>query len=51
VYFPLSADDRDVNMILGALTFECESTTPIAGAWGEAARLAESRVELVDAEA
>jgi hypothetical protein len=51
LYFPLSADDRDVNMILGALTFECEATAPIAGAWGEAARLAESHVELVDAEA
>jgi hypothetical protein len=51
LYFPLSADDRDVNLILGALTFEREAMAPIAGAWGEAARLAESHVELVNVEA
>jgi hypothetical protein len=51
LYLPLSADDRDVNMILGALTFEFDAGAPIAGAWGEDARLAGSHVEMVDADA
>ena len=49
LYLPLSADGRDVNMILGALTFEFGSAAAIAGAWGGAARLAGSDIEMVDA--
>lgn len=49
LYLPLSADDRDVNMILGALIFEFDSTTPMAGVWGDAARLVVSHVEVVEA--
>ncbi len=47
LYLPLSADDHNVNMILGALTFETDAILSIAGVWGEAARLAGSRVEMV----
>jgi hypothetical protein len=49
LYLPLSADGCDVNMILGALTFEFGSAATIAGAWGGAARLAGSDIEMVDA--
>ena len=49
LYLPLSNDDRDVNMILGALTFDFG--TIAWGAWGESARLASaaSEIEMVDA--
>jgi hypothetical protein len=52
LYLPLSNDDREVNMIVGALTFAFGTIAPVAGAWGGAARLApaESEVEMVDAE-
>ena len=48
LYMPLSDDDREVNMILGALTFE-SGTTHLPGAWGSA-RLdsAASEVEAVN---
>ncbi len=49
LYLPLSADSLDVNMILGALTFEFAAVASIAGAWGGAARLAGSDIEMVDA--
>jgi hypothetical protein len=47
IYLPLSKDGRDVNMILGALTFESE--TSISGAWGNSARLDASYVEVIGA--
>lgn len=50
LYLPLSDDDREVNMILGALTLAFGTITPVAGAWGGSARLAPARseVEMVD---
>lgn len=50
VYLPLSDDDRDVNMILGAMTFESGATS-VPGAWGSA-QLASSgsEIEVVDTE-
>jgi len=52
LYLPLSDDDREVNMILGALTFAFGTITPVAGEWGRSARLAPARseAEMVDAE-
>lgn len=52
LYLPLSDDDREVNMILGALTLDFGAITPVGGAWGSSARLdpAGSQVEMVDAE-
>jgi hypothetical protein len=49
LYLPLSTDGHDVNMILGALTFEHDATAPIAGAWGNEARLDGSHLEVLDA--
>jgi hypothetical protein len=51
LYLPLSDDDREVNMILGALTFAYGAVVSIAGAWGGSARLASaiSEMEMVDA--
>jgi hypothetical protein len=45
LYLPLADDDREVTMILGALTFESGTSNPLAGAWGSA-RLAPSGSEL-----
>ena len=36
LYLPLSDDGSEVNMILGALTFDRDATSRIAGAWGSA---------------
>ena len=49
LYLPLSGNGRDVNMILGALTFEFGAAESVAGAWGSA-RLdtGGSRAEVVD---
>jgi hypothetical protein len=51
LYLPLSNDDRDVNMILGALTFDFGTITLARGEWGESARFASaaSEMEMVDA--
>jgi len=50
LYLPLSDDDREVNMILGAMTFESGATS-LAGEWGSA-QLASSEpeIEVVDPE-
>jgi len=51
LYLPLSDDGQQVNMILGALTFEFGALESLSGAWGSA-RLAPagSEFELVDAD-
>ena len=51
IYLPLSEDDRDVNMILGALTFDFGTMKGVGGAWGSA-RLAPqgSEFEVVNVE-
>lgn len=51
LYLPLSDDDCDVNMILGALTLAFGAIAPVAGAWGGSARLASasSEIQTVDA--
>jgi hypothetical protein len=51
LYLPLSDDDIEVNMILGALTLAFGTVGSIAGAWGGSARLvsAVSEIEMVDA--
>jgi len=51
LYLPLSDDDRDVNMILGALTLGFGTIASVAGAWGGSARLASanSEIQTVDA--
>jgi len=48
LYLPLSTNDRDVNMILGAMTFEYGSDLSISGIWGKSARLTGSKLEFVD---
>ena len=45
LYLPLSGDDSEVNMILGALTFDFGMITAVAGAWGSA-RLAPDGAEV-----
>jgi hypothetical protein len=52
LYLPLSEDDRELNMILGAATFEFDTLGSVAGAWGSA-RLATtgSELEMVDPDA
>ena len=45
LYLPLSENDRELNMILGAATFEFDTLASLAGAWGSA-RLATSGSEL-----
>jgi hypothetical protein len=48
LYLPLSEDDCEVNMILGALTFDLGTIEPLAGAWGSAElALADSHLEPV----
>lgn len=36
LYLPLSDDDREVNMLLGAVTFDFGTAGELAGAWGSA---------------
>lgn len=49
LYVPLSENDRDVNMILGSLTFEFSRATTGEGVWGSAQlHPSESEVEIVD---
>ncbi len=36
LYLPLSQDGREVDMILGALSFDFGTAEPVAGAWGSA---------------
>jgi hypothetical protein len=49
LYVPLSENDRDVNMILGSLTFEFSRATARDGVWGSAQFDASlSEVEIVE---
>lgn len=49
LYVPLSENDRDVNMILGSLTFEFSRGTTREGVWGSAQfDASQSEVEIVD---
>ena len=47
LYLPLSDNDRDVNMIFGAITFDFGEIARSSGAWGLSANLTASHVELV----
>ena len=48
LYAPLSENDRDVNMILGSLTFEFSRGTTREGVWGSAQfDASQSEVEIV----
>ena len=51
LYLPLSDEGREVNMLLGAVTFDFGTTGAVAGAWGSA-QLASSgsQLELVPVE-
>ena len=49
LYVPLSENDRDVNMVLGSLTFEFSRATTREGVWGSAQfDASQSEVEIVD---
>lgn len=49
LYVPLSEDDRNVNMVLGSLTFEFSRGATRDGVWGSARfHAAQSEVEVID---
>lgn len=47
LYLPLSDNERHVNMIFGAMTFDFGKIVRTPGAWGLSANLTGSVVELV----